>query len=177
MATHIRHTLRRRWWPRLATIVALALLLLAAAAAPSVAMNQLQLGASTAALQPATPTPATLLSPADEGDQIPNPFPVPVTDTMTDTVRAILTVYTSMTEGAQAAQAGAMAVPNSGVLIYLPAIKVAPAPPPFPTPTPTPTPNPAKSADLAVTIWPSPSIGDDLAVAKYHCRPRPDADL
>jgi hypothetical protein len=158
MATHIRHILRRRWWMRLATIATLALLLVAAAAAPSVAMNQLQPGASTAAAQLATPTPAALPSSTDKGEQILNPFPMPVTETMTDTVRAILAVYTSMSEGAQSAQAGAMAVLNSGVLIYLPAIKVAPAPPPFPTSTPTPTPNPAKSADLAVTIWPSPSI-------------------
>jgi hypothetical protein len=142
MATHIRHILRRRRWLRLATIAALALLLAAAAAAPSVAMNQLQLGASTVAGQLATFTPATSSSPVDEGDQILKPFPVPVTETMTDTIRAILAVYTSMSEGDQVAQLGTMAVPNSGVLIYLPAIKVAPSPPSFPTPTPTPTPPP-----------------------------------
>jgi hypothetical protein len=45
-------------------------------------------------------------------------------------------------------------VPNNSVLIYLPAIKATQATPPIATPTP----RPAKSADVAITIWPSPSI-------------------
>ncbi|HEU5101894.1 MAG TPA: hypothetical protein VFU22_22890 [Roseiflexaceae bacterium] len=75
---------------------------------------------------------------------------------MTDTVQAILIAYISMAEEARSAQTAAMAVPNSGRLIYLPAIKAAPAA--LPLPSPTPTPRLSKPADLAVTIWPSPSI-------------------
>jgi len=156
MDTGFRHILCQRSWPRLVAIWALALLLVAVVTAPSVAMNQLQLDASLVAAQ--LTTPAALPLAADEGDQIRNPFPIPVTETMTDTVRAILASYTSLTEADQAARLQAMVVPNNGTLIYFPVIKVMRRAAPAPTPIPAPTPRPAKSADLAVTIWPSPSI-------------------
>jgi hypothetical protein len=100
------------------------------------------------------PAPATLRAQAGDGDQILNPFPVPMAETMTDTVRAVLTVYPSLPDDAQLVQGRAIVVPNNSVLIYLPAIKAARATPPAPTPTP----RLAKPADLAITIWPSPSI-------------------
>jgi hypothetical protein len=109
-----------------------------------------------AVTQLAKPAPATVRAQAGDGDQILNPFPVSMTETMTHTVRTVLAGYISMPEEAQSAQLRAMVVPNKGVLIYLPAIKAARATPPAPTPTPTP--RLAKPADLAITIWPSPSI-------------------
>jgi len=168
MHTRIRDRLRRRRWPRLAALLALAVLL-ATASAPSIAINQLQLHTSMAAAQP--PTPSALPSPDDEDDQILKPFPEPVTETMTDTVRAVLASYTAMTESDRVARLQAMVVPNSGTLIYLPVIKVVRRA--APTPIPTPTPRPAKRADVAVTIWPSPSIivipGQTLT---YEIRPK-----
>jgi hypothetical protein len=49
-------------------------------------------------------------------------------------------------------------VPNSWSAIFLPSIRFSRSAAPAPEPTPTPTPRPAKPADLAVTIWPWPSI-------------------
>jgi hypothetical protein len=170
MNTRIRDRLRRRRWPHLAALLALAVLL-AVASASSIAINQLQLHTSMVAAQP--PTPAALPSPDGEDDQILKPFPEPVTETMTDTVRAVLASYTLMTESDQVARLQAMVVPNSGTLIYLPVIKVVRRVAPAPTPIPTPTPCPAKRADMAVTIWPSPSIivipGQTLT---YEIRPK-----
>jgi hypothetical protein len=67
----------------------------------------------------------------------------------------VLAIYEQRMAGAATA-IGPLLVPNSGTLIYLPAIRVArPSPP---APTPTPTPRPSKRADMTLTIWPSPSI-------------------
>jgi hypothetical protein len=156
MDTRSRYMLIRRRWLGLVTILAFALLFVAAVAAPSSAMNRLRQSVSIAADQPAAPTPVPLPAPASDGDQILNPLPVPMTETMTDTVRMVLAIYTSVTEDAQSAQVRAIVVPNNSALIYLPAIKATQATPPIATPTPTP--RPAKPADLALTIWPSPSI-------------------
>jgi hypothetical protein len=156
MDTRSGYMLIRRRWLRLVTILALALQFVAAVAAPSIAVNQPRQSASMAATQPMTPAPATLRTQAGDGDQILNPFPIPVTETMTDTVRTVLAVYPSTPDDAQSAQVRAMVVPSNSVLIYLPAITAARATPPIPAPTPTP--RPAKPADLAITIWPSPSI-------------------
>jgi hypothetical protein len=168
MHTRIRDRLRRRRWPGLAALLALAVLLTAASAS-SIAINQLQLHTSMAAAQP--PTPSALPLPGDEDDQILKPFPEPVTEAMTDTVRAVLASYTAMTESDRVARLQAMVVPNSGTLIYLPVIKVVRRA--APAPIPTPTPRPAKRADVAVTIWPSPSIivipGQTLT---YEIRPK-----
>jgi hypothetical protein len=131
-------------------------LLVATLSVPSADMNQLRLRTSAALTQLETPTPASIPMPSDEDGYVLNPFPLPITQAMTDTVQAILAAYTSSDEHSRSAQAAAMVVPNSGRLIYLPAIKAAPAA--LPTPAPIPTPHQAKPADLAVTIWPSPSI-------------------
>jgi hypothetical protein len=75
-----------------------------------------------------------------------------VTETITATVQAVLASYQQHMAGADQA-IGPLLVPNSGTLIYLPAVKTRSS-----SPAPTPTPRPAKPADVALTIWPSPSI-------------------
>lgn len=147
MQFHFRHRAMQRLL-RLAALAALGLALLAALAAPSAAYYYVQPPAGPPTIPPAAPT----LDGSD--DPILNPFPGPITEAMTDTVRAVLAVYATIPEDARSAHLVGMAVPNSGVVIYLPAIRVArTAPPP-----PTPTPRPARPADIAAAIWPEPSI-------------------
>jgi hypothetical protein len=104
----------------------------------------------------AVPTPSALPIPVvDAPDIILNPFPVPVTDAMTETVRMVLVVYErTMRIHPELAP---LAIPNSGSLVHFPVILTAPTVAPPSTPTPTPKPR-IRRADLAVTIWPNPSI-------------------
>lgn len=133
-------------WLRLAAMVALALLLVATGVAASSGLGRAQPSPSATARQIATPTLA------GDDDQILNPFPRPVMDTTTAAIQAALVAYMS------SPQREPIVVPNTSALLFLPSIRTARTPAPFPVPTPTPTPRPAKRADLALTIWPAPSI-------------------
>jgi hypothetical protein len=80
----------------------------------------------------------------------PNPFPR--TDTMTDTIQSVLDSYK---QRGLVGEAEPVALPSQGMLVLLPQIMTLASDPSDPTPTPEPNPEPA---DVAVTIWPAPSI-------------------
>jgi hypothetical protein len=95
---------------------------------------------------------------------LPSPNPFPATDTMTETINNVLMAY-NQEQFRNVADAGPVPVQFTDSLIYLPQIvrpqpTVAPGPEPTvtPTPSPTPKPEPAPPADVAVTLWPAPSI-------------------
>jgi hypothetical protein len=79
---------------------------------------------------------------------------------MTDTVNSVLAAYNQ--RGLSAAESAAPApLESNGGLVYLPQIAnqvPTPTPPTSPPPTPPPTPEPEPPADIAVAIWPAPSI-------------------
>ncbi len=103
---------------------------------------------SPAARAQVEPTPA----PADE----PPMDPFPTTETMTDTVQAVLDAYNSPSV---LPRIEPIQVLSTESLIALPVVvtaaEAAPAPP---DPTPTPQPEPKKPADIAITLRPFPNI-------------------
>jgi hypothetical protein len=140
-------------WSLLIALLALTALVITAAVAPRAALNAAQAGGATTSAPPATPVLATSPTAADAAECIRSPAPQGATETMTETVRAVLAAYEQRLASADTATLP-LPVPNSGTLVYLPAIMVArPS-----SPAPTPTPRPAERADLVVTTWPSPSI-------------------
>jgi hypothetical protein len=114
-----------------------------------------------AAPRPATPTqpPATPLP----TDQLLTFDPFPLTTTMTETISSVLTAY-NQNRLQSGDGAGPVPVQLTDSLIYLSQVvaaqpTVAPGPEPTATPTPTPRPEPPPPpADIAVTLWPAPSI-------------------
>jgi hypothetical protein len=125
-----------------------ALLIIGAAYQAAAASEPAQLGE--------TPTPAPEPPPGE-----PSFHPFPSTTTMTDTVYAVLEAYSARTPDQQLSLAATSFDPFGGGNTYLPMTLKVPsrsdAPDPAP-PTPTPRPRPQKSADVAVTIWATPSI-------------------
>jgi len=154
MIPSMRHTAwSRHAWGLLIVILALTALVITGVVAPHAAITAAQVGGATASAPPATPVLATSPAATDAAECIRSLAPQVATETMTETVRAVLAAYDQRMASADTA-IGPVPVPNSGTLVYLPAIRVArPS-----SPTPTPTPRPAKPADLTLTIWPSPSI-------------------
>jgi hypothetical protein len=119
--------------------VCLALLLLSA-------IGQARLTRADAPLPDPTPT-------LDEAVQ-PNPFPS--TPAMTDTVQLVLDQYLGRQLIAPPGSGDQEVTPlTGGAPVYVPLIRSAPA---TSQPTPTPRPRPTTHADIAVTIWPEPSI-------------------
>jgi hypothetical protein len=91
----------------------------------------------------------------------PNPFPS--TETMTETISGVLAAYNQ--RHIQAGDStGPVPVQLTDMQVFIPSVtrpQLTPAPGPEPTPTPSPTPRPEPPpppADIAVTIWPAPSI-------------------
>jgi hypothetical protein len=86
------------------------------------------------------------------------PDPFPSTETMTETISSVLAAYH------QRHIAGPVSVQLMDMQVFIPSVtrpQPTPAPGPEPTPTPSPTPRPEPPpppADVAVTIWPAPSI-------------------
>lgn len=136
-----------KFLPRLAHIT-FGALLVGALLAIGVALQSLAVSASA---QPAaTTTPA----PEQPGDGEPGFNPFPSTDTMTDTVYAVLRAYNE--RAAAQGIAPAMSEPLSGgaTIVHLPMVMHE-----YPSDgQPTPTPRPSKPADISITIWPAPSI-------------------
>jgi hypothetical protein len=98
--------------------------------------------------QPPPPAPTE-----QDAERLLNPFPVPRTEAMTETVKALLADYSHMAMEQGVALVEPMAVPNSSVIIHIPMLMTEPRIPPPPPPPPRP-----HGADVAVTIWPNPSI-------------------
>ena len=159
MSPNKRHpTSARRGWPLLIAILVLAALVFPATVAPRQADDAAHASASAQQATPALVATHT----AEEADEPPlNPFPPQGTETMTETVRLMLAAYAQQQNGVAAG--GPVAVPTSWSVIYLPSIRFTRSS----APAPTPIPRLAKPADLAVTIWPRPSIivmrGGELA--------------
>jgi hypothetical protein len=102
-------------------------------------------------------------TPDEEDESILNPFPVPVTEEMTQTVMAVLADYEQMSVARQQEEEAVadviepLYIPNSFTLVYIPFVSTVTASPAT-EPTPTPEPPPPPPADIAVAIWPNPSI-------------------
>src|SRR5262245_816723 len=136
-----------------AVLIALLLLLilLFGAAYDSVVVGAAPQQDATAQLPTAAPQPR------------PNPFPA--TNSMTETISSVLAAYNQNRIQADAG-AGPVPVQLTDSLTYLayitrPQPTVAPAPDPTVTPSPSPTTRPEPEpdpADVAVTLWPAPSI-------------------
>jgi hypothetical protein len=138
--------------------LALTALVLPAAVVPRQAGYTARAGASAQLATPALV--ATHI--AEEVDDSPlTPFPAGGTENMTETVRLVLAAYAQRLNGTAVVEP--VAVPTSWSVVYLPNIRLTRSSPPAPTPIP----RLAKPADLAVTIWPWPSIivvrGGELA--------------
>lgn len=138
---------------RAALILTLTLVLAALAVAQAASPIGKQPGVQ---VEIASPTSATPLVPV--AVQALDPFPRPLTQTMTDTVQLMLDEYNRFSvEGF----VRPLVVPNSDALVFLPILRRA-----APEPTPTPEPS-APPADVSVTLWPDPSIraarGDRIA--------------
>ena len=129
--------------------------------------------------QPPTAQPL----PTDE--PLPGPDPFPATDTMTETIKNVLAAYNQ--QRLQADGAVPVPVEMTESLTYLSQVvralpTVAPAPDPTATPVPSPTPRPAPPpppADVAVTLWPDPSIRvarDGTLAYEIHIRNYGDGD-
>ncbi|HET9221930.1 MAG TPA: hypothetical protein VFO07_05465, partial [Roseiflexaceae bacterium] len=135
--------------------LALLLILLFFAAYDSVIVGAAPRSASV----PRAPT----ARPAAASSMRPTPDPFPASDTITETIESVLAAYN---QAQLQAGAGARPVPvqSTNSLIYLshvagPQPTAAPGPEPTPTPSPTPRPEPPPPpADVAVTLWPAPSI-------------------
>jgi hypothetical protein len=116
-----------------------------------------------AAPQRPTTTQLPTAQPLTEKDQLLGPDPFPATDTMTETISSVLAAYNQNRIETNASD-GPVPVQLTDSLIYLPHVAgpqptVAPGPDPTPTPSPTPRPEPPPPpADVAVTLWPAPSI-------------------
>ena len=149
MYTADRHSSARGWWSLMIAIVMLVMLGI-------VLGGQ---GGAMAAAEPLADATATPEQIANESPADMDPFPT--TDAMTDTVQAVLADYEQAGAGAAdgqgvAADAGSQpeAVPMMIMVVHLPVVQgVRQSPPP-----PPPTEQPAKRADIAVSVWPSPSI-------------------
>jgi hypothetical protein len=89
----------------------------------------------------------------DDDERPLNPFPVPRTEAMTETVKTLLADYSRAAAEQDATFAEPMAVPNSSVIIHIPMLMVEPQMPSPPPPPPRP-----HGADVVVTIWPNPSV-------------------
>lgn len=158
MSPDKRHsTIAQRGWWLLSFIMALAALALATAVAPRQTHNTTRAGAL--AQQPTPGLAAT--QPAEQADEPAlNAFPPEGTEAMTETVRLVLAAYAQRLNNTAAVVP--IGVPTNWSVIYLPTIRLTRTSLPVPTPTslpvPTPTPRSAKPADVAITIWPSPSI-------------------
>lgn len=140
-------------WPGFWAIFLAFLLLTAALVAGATGM-------ASAQTPDATPTAQT------EAEELPASNPFPATDSMTETVQAVLDEYERA--GADAVQeegnepastnvVGPLSVLAKEVAIYVPNVRSGQSSGQTPR-TPTPTPPPAPRADIATTIWPSPSI-------------------
>jgi hypothetical protein len=93
------------------------------------------------------PTPTT-------NDYQPNPFPTPTA--MTDTVELVLDQYLGRQPIAPAPSGDQDVTPlTASANVYLPLMRNTSE---VDEPTPTPRPRPTHRADIAVTVWPEPSI-------------------
>ena len=153
MATGMNIKKQSRIAQHTSLLLALALLLILA--------SYQGLAASAVAQPPAlAPAPTATLAAGEDGDRRPDPFPVAATEAMTETIAAALASFEQRIATGRAGDIAPIAIPASGTLIYVPHIvrsQATPGPAPEPPPSPTPRPQ-APAADLAVTIWPEPSI-------------------
>ncbi len=136
------HTIINQFKPhKLLVILTVSLVLLL-----HIAVGQARLTHADASLSDPTPT-------LDEASQ---PDPFPSTPAMTDTVRLVLDQYLGRQLIAPPSSGDQEVTPLAGAApVYVPLIRSAST---TSQPTPTPRPRPTTHADIAVTIWPEPSI-------------------
>ena len=136
-------------WIRGSWPVAVAVLVFAAI---TIAISS-RAGARAPVLQAVDPSPTPSPGVVADGGRIPNPFPS--TEAMTETVQEVLAAYEGNAANLTAGEVGPVAVPSHFTYVYLPLARKGSS---LVSTPPTPTPKPVARADLAVTIWPSPSI-------------------
>jgi hypothetical protein len=124
------------------------------ASALAVLVLVLALMVSERARQTHADEPQPDLTPAAEDDYQPDPFPI--TAAMTDTVQLVLDQYLGRQAIAlRTIDDQGFTSLGSRSTVYLPLIRRWAAPG---NPMPTPQPQPSARADIAVTVWPEPSI-------------------